>query len=53
MEVLIMITKDGFYPIEASGHKPLKEEAYDHLYLNDHVISIEDKDGNVLADRKN
>ena len=36
------------YPIEASGTKPLKDEAQDHGMLNDHVMSIENIDGNVL-----
>jgi len=51
-DVLIMITSNGFYPIEPSGKKPIKDEARDHLFLNDHVIRIEDIDGRILADRK-
>lgn len=46
--VLIMRTKDGFYPIDASGTKDLREEAADHGMLNSHITSIEDIDGNVL-----
>lgn len=46
--VLIMRTKDGFYPIDASGTKDIREEAADHGMLNSHIIAIEDIDGNVL-----
>jgi len=48
VEVLIMRTEKGWYPIEASGTKPLKDEAQDHGMLNAHVSSIEDTEGNVL-----
>jgi hypothetical protein len=47
-KTLIMRTAAGWYPIEASGTKPLKDEARDHGLLNGHVTSIEDIDGNVL-----
>lgn len=50
-QVLIMRTKDGFYPIRAYGKKPLKEEAADHGRLNDHLTSIEDVEGNTLWQR--
>lgn len=45
--VWIMKTKDGFYPIQPSDK--CKPEA--HGQLNDHVMSIEDVDGNVLWTR--
>jgi hypothetical protein len=47
-KMLIMRTAAGWYPIEASGTKPLKDEAQDHGMLNGHIVSIEDIDGNVL-----
>lgn len=51
--LLMMFVKDGgFYPIESSGKKDLKEEAQDHLDLNDHVEKVQDVYGNVLAERK-
>lgn len=50
-DVLIMICKDGFYPIQASGKKPIKEEAIDHLALNKHVLRVEDANGTILANR--
>jgi hypothetical protein len=46
--ILIMRTRNGWYPIEASGLKPLKDEAQDHGMLNSHIDSIEDIDGNIL-----
>ena len=42
--VWLMFTKDGFYPIQPSTM--CKPE--DHGALNDHVIRIEDANGNVL-----
>lgn len=45
--VWIMRTKDGWYPIQPS--KRCKAE--DHGILNDHVMSIEDEEGNVLWHR--
>lgn len=48
MAILIMKAEGGFYPIYASGTKPLKEEAGEHGKLNDHILSVEDIDGNVL-----
>lgn len=46
--VLIMRTKDGWYPINTSGTKDIREEAADHGMLNSHITSIEDAEGNVL-----
>ena len=46
--IWIMKTKNGFYPIEPSE----KCKPEDHGRLNDHVVSIEDIDGNVLWDRE-
>lgn len=46
--IWIMLTKDGFYPVEPT--KKCKPE--DHGRLNDHVISIQDINGNVLWERK-
>ena len=46
--VWIMKTKTGFYPIEPSD----KCKPEDHGRLNDHVMMIEDTDGNVLWDRE-
>lgn len=43
----IMRTKDGFYPIQPST----KCRPEDHGRLNDHVVRIEDMDGNVLWER--
>ena len=45
--IWIMKTKTGFYPIEPSE----KCKPEDHGRLNDHVMSIEDIDGNVLWTR--
>ena len=46
--VWVMITRDGhFYPIQPSDE--CKPE--DHGELNDHVIRIEDIDGNTLWKR--
>lgn len=46
--ILIMRTDKGFYPIQASGKKPLKDEAQDHGMLNAHITSIENVDGKTL-----
>lgn len=43
----LMITKDGFYPIQPSER--CKPEG--HGLLNDHVVRIEDVDGKVLWQR--
>ena len=45
--VWIMRTADGFYPIQPSA----KCKPEDHGVLNDHVIRIEDIEGNVLWER--
>lgn len=45
--VWLMFTKDGFYPIQPSS-VCIPEE---HGELNDHVMRIEDADGNVLWKR--
>lgn len=45
--VWIMRTGDGFYPILPSA----KCKPEDHGALNDHVVSIEDAEGNVLWTR--
>ena len=45
--VWIMKTADGFYPIQPSTK--CTPEA--HGELNDHVMSIEDADGNVIWER--
>lgn len=50
--ILIMRTKEGWYPIEASGTKQLKDEAPDHAELNSHILCIEDIEGNVLWRRQ-
>jgi hypothetical protein len=42
--VWVMRTADGWYPIQPSE----KCRPEDHGNLNDHVISIEDANGNVL-----
>lgn len=46
-KIWIMKTKTGFYPIEPSE----KCKPEDHGRLNDHVMMIEDTDGNVLWTR--
>lgn len=46
-DIWIMRTKDGWYPIQPSA----KCKPEDHGRLNDHVLSIEDMDGNVLWKR--
>ena len=40
----IMRTKDGFYPIQPS----VLCKPEDHGRLNDHIMSIEDAEGNVI-----
>lgn len=45
--VWIMKTADGWYPIQPSER--CKPE--DHGNMNEHVLSIEDVDGNVLWQR--
>lgn len=42
--IWIMRTARGWYPIQPSDH--CKPE--DHGRLNDHIVSIEDRDGKVL-----
>lgn len=49
--ILLMITKEHFYPIESSGKKPILEEAADHGRLNDHVMRVETLDGQILWKR--
>lgn len=49
---MIMRTGSHFYPVQASGAKPLQEEAADHGSLNHHVKCIEDIHGNVLWSRQ-
>ena len=51
-QVLIMRTADGWYPIDASGKKDIREEAADHGQLNSHITSIEDTEGNILWSRQ-
>lgn len=45
--IWIMRTKDGWYPVQPST----KCKPEDHGKLNDHVVQIEDRDGNVLWKR--
>lgn len=45
--IWIMKTADGWYPIQPSA----KCKPEDHGRLNDHILSIEDMDGNVLWKR--
>lgn len=45
--VWLMFTADGWYPIQPSDR--CKPE--DHGRLNDHVLRIEDVDGNTLWER--
>lgn len=42
--VWIMRTADGFYPIQPSDQCAPE----DHGELNDHIVQIEDAEGNVL-----
>lgn len=51
-KMLIMRAAQGFYPIQASGTRPLAEEAMDHGALNPHIHTIEDIDGNILWRRQ-
>ncbi len=46
-KIWIMHTADGWYPIEPSE----KCKPEDHGKLNDHVLAIEDLNGNVLWSR--
>lgn len=46
-KVWIIRTADGFYPIQPSA----KCKPEDHGVMNDHVVSIEDIEGNVLWTR--
>lgn len=49
---MVMRTGERFYTIQASGTKPLREEAADHGSLNSHIKSIEDINGSVLWSRQ-
>lgn len=49
--LMIMRTVSGFYPIEAVKDIPISQQAKDHGELNDHIIRVEDIDGNVLWER--
>lgn len=51
-EMMIMRTAEGFYPIKSSGKKHVKLEAADHGEINNHILSIEDMEGNVLWKRQ-
>ena len=53
MDILIMCCAEGFYPITSSGLKHLKDEAKDHGERNDHILRIEDIEGNTLWSRIN
>ena len=50
--VLIIHADEGWYPIQASGSKPLAEEAADHGALNSRIQRIEDIDENILWRRQ-
>ncbi len=50
-ECLIMVSAKGFYPIKPVPGVPLKQQAKDHGLLNDHILRVEDLDGNVLWQR--
>ncbi len=51
MATLIMRCLNGFYPIEASGKKPLAEEAADHGKRNAHILRVENLEGDILWQR--
>ena len=49
--ILICKCEQGFYPIEALPNKSLAEQAKANGEINDHILSIEDIDRNVLWQR--
>jgi hypothetical protein len=50
--ILIMFTKDGFYPVEVFYEMSLEQQAAKHGELNEHVVRVEDMDGKVLWTRQ-
>lgn len=51
MNILVMVTAQGFYPVQAVSFVPLEQQAQDHGMLNDHVLQVEDTEGNILWKR--
>jgi hypothetical protein len=52
MSVLIMVTAEGFYPIDAVPEVSMDQQARDHGLLNDHITRVIGLNGEVLWDRK-
>jgi len=51
MVILVMVTDQGFYPVDAVSFYSLQKQAKDHGELNQHVKRVEDVDGNILWER--
>jgi hypothetical protein len=51
MNILLMVTAEGFYPVYALHSPSLQQQAKDHGELNDRVIRVEDFNGNILWER--
>jgi hypothetical protein len=48
VKAAIFFREEGFYPVQFSGTKPMRDEAADHAALNLGTVRIEDMEGNVL-----
>lgn len=49
--MLIIICENGFYPIETVDGIPISQQAKDHGEINNHIMRIEDVEGNILWSR--